>query len=94
MSSAGQAERPRRGARRVIALGLLDMAAASLIAVLVFQLFGASSGVDTNPPVCYNASGGVVSCSLTQPVLMLPTFAIGLLGLVTWQTLRWWNGRP
>lgn len=78
----------RRGVRGVVVLGLVDVAGALLIAVLAFRLFGASSGDDTNPPVCYNTTGGVVSCALTPPVLMLPTFAIALLGLVLWQTSR------
>jgi hypothetical protein len=77
-----------RGIRGVLVLGLVDVAAAALIAVLVFRTFGAYSGVDANPPVCSNASGNVVSCSLTAPVLMLPTFAVALLGLVAWQALR------
>lgn len=84
MSSGGAGS----GSRRVLVLGLVDVAAAALIAMLIFRMFGANSGVDTNPPVCSNASGNVVSCSLTAPVLMLPTFAVSLLGLVAWQTLR------
>ncbi len=66
----------------------MDETGALLIAAYAFPLFGASSGDDTNPPVCYNTTGGVVSCTLTPPVLMLPTFVIALLGLVLWQTSR------
>jgi hypothetical protein len=73
--------------RRVLVIGSLDLVAAALLAVVAFRLFGASSGVDTNPPVCHNANGGIVSCSLTQAVVMLPTFAISLLVLVVWHTL-------
>jgi hypothetical protein len=82
------AERQRSGIRRILVLGFIDVAASALIAVLVFRMFGAYSGVDTNPPVCHNVSGDVVSCSLTAPVLLLPTFAIALFGIVAWQTLR------
>jgi hypothetical protein len=64
---------------------LLDVAVAAVVAVFVFRTFGAVSGADTNPPECYNASGGVVSCALTPSVLMLPTFAVVLLGLGVWQ---------
>jgi hypothetical protein len=55
------------------------------VALVAFRLFGAYSGIDTNPPVCYNAAGGVVSCSLDQPVVMLPAFALTLLVLIAWQ---------
>lgn len=68
--------------------GLLDVVVAAVIAFFVFRTFGAVSGSDINPPECLNSSGGVVSCSLTVPVLMLPTFAAVLLGLVAWQVAR------
>lgn len=77
-----------RGALRVSAALAVDVLAAGAAALLVFRLFGAWSGVDTNPPVCSNAAGEVVSCSLTQPVLMLPTFVVVLALLVSWQVLR------
>lgn len=82
-----------RGARRVLLLALVDLAVAAVVAVLVFRTFGAVSGVDTNPPECYNSSGGVVSCALTVPALMLPTFVVVLLGLATWQTRHWRSNR-
>ena len=66
-------------------MGLIDNAVAMAVAVLVFSLFGAVSGEDTNPPVCYNGSGGVVSCSLTTTALMLPTFGLVLSSLAAWQ---------
>lgn len=75
-------------ASRVVLLGLLDAVVAAVIAFLVFRTFGAVSGSDTNPPECLNSSGGVVTCSLTTLVLMLPTFAVVLLGLVAWQVTR------
>lgn len=84
----------RLGLGRTLAVGFIDVVAAILIAMLVFRLFGASSGVDPNPPVCYNAAGGVVSCDLTQAVLMLPTFGIVLFVLVVWQVFRWRRRRP
>jgi len=74
-----------RRVRRVLLLWLIDLAVAALLAILVFRLFGAYSGNDTNPPVCSNASGDVVSCSLAREALLLPTFLIALLGLITWQ---------
>ena len=83
---------PQR-ARRVLLLALIDVVVAALVAVLVFRTFGAVSGVDTNPPECYNSSGGVVSCSLTPPLLMLPTFVVVMAGLAAWQTRRWRNSR-
>ena len=78
----------QRGVRGVLLMTLMDVVAAALVSLLIFRLFGASSGDDTNPPVCYNASGGVVSCSLTPSILMLPTFVIVLMGLLAWQTRR------
>lgn len=82
-------EQSSRVAARVLLLALVDVAAAAVVAVLVFRTFGAVSGVDTNPPECYNSSGGVVPCALTAPALMLPTFVLVLLGLATWQTRHW-----
>lgn len=79
---------------RTLALGIMGVIAAALTAMLVFHLFGASSGVDTNPPVCYNAAGGVVSCALTPPALMWPTFGITLLAIVMWRVLRRRKRRP
>jgi hypothetical protein len=76
--------------RRFLLLLLVDVAVAAVAAILVFRTFGAVNGVDTNPPECSNSSGGVVSCSLTPPVLMVPTFGVVLLGLVVWQ---WRPGR-
>jgi uncharacterized membrane protein len=78
-------EQTSRGVGRVALLTLFEVAVAAVVAILVFRTFGAVSGADTNPPECYNASGGVVSCALTSQVLMLPTFAVVLLGLVVWQ---------
>lgn len=78
----------RSGIGRILVVALVDLAAAALIAVLVFRMFGAYVVDETNPPVCSNASGNVVSCSLTPTVLMLPTFLIALLGLLAWQALR------
>ena len=75
-------------ARRALLVGLLDVVVAAVVAVFVFQTFGAVDVSDTNPPKCLNSSGGVVSCSLTVPVLMLPSFAAVLLGLVAWQLTR------
>lgn len=75
-------------ARNVLLLGLLDVAVAVVVAVLVFRAFGAVSGADTSPPECYNAWGRVVPCSLSQSKLMLPTFGVVLVGLVAWQTSR------
>ena len=80
--------------RRALVLGLVDVVTAALIATFVFRLFGASSQDDTNPPVCSNAAGRVVSCELTQTVLMLPAFGVALFVLVTWQVRRWRNPRP
>ena len=74
--------------RRVLLLGALDIVVAGVVALLVFSIFGAVSADDTNPPVCHNRSGGVVSCSLTQSALMLPTFGVVLLGLGAWQVTR------
>ena len=79
-------------ASRVVLLGLLDVVVAAVLAFFVFNTFGAVSGSDVNPPECLNSSGGVVSCSLTAPVLVLPTFAAVLLGLVAWQITRWRKG--
>jgi hypothetical protein len=69
------------------------VAAAAVAAVLVFGIFGVQSVVETNPPVCYNALGQVVSCSLKPTVLMLPTFGVVVLGLAAWQTSRRWKRR-
>jgi hypothetical protein len=74
---------------RLLVTGVLDVVAAVFVAVLAFRLFGAFSGGDTNPPVCYNAAADVVSCSLSQPVIMLPTFGVTLLVLAAWQLRRW-----
>ena len=79
-------------ARRVVLLGLLDGVVAAVVAIFVYNTFGAVSGSDVNPPECLNSAGGVVSCSLTVPVLMLPTFTAVLLGLVAWQIARWPRG--
>jgi hypothetical protein len=73
---------------RILLLGVLDVAVAGAVAIGVFRLIGASSGDDTNPPVCSNYAGGNVSCSLTAPVVMLPTFAIVLFALVAFQLIR------
>jgi len=73
---------------KVLLLLLLDVAVAAVAAILVFRTFGAVGGADTNPPECHNSSGGVVSCSLTPTVLMVPTFAVVLLGLVVWRWRR------
>ena len=81
------------GSRRVLVSALLDVAVATVAAVLVFWIFGVQSVAETNPPVCYNSSGQVVSCSLTAPMLMPPTFGVVLLGLAAWQTRRWWKQR-
>jgi hypothetical protein len=81
-------EHSREGTRPVVVLSLLDVAAAAVAAVLVFGLFGVESVAETSPPVCYNSLGQVVSCSLTPPMLMLPTFGVVLLGLAAWQTSR------
>jgi hypothetical protein len=63
----------RRGTvRRLLVVCLVDVAAAALVSIVAFRLLGAYSGADTNPPVCYNAAGGVVSCALSQTVVMLP----------------------
>lgn len=78
----------QRGASRVVLVGLVDVVVAAAIAFLMFRAFGAVSGSDVNPSECVNASGGVVSCSLTAPVLMLPTFDAVLFGLVAWQVAR------
>jgi hypothetical protein len=82
------ADRSTGGIRGVVLLGLLDVAVAALIAVLVVRVFGVSSVAETDPPVCYDASGGIVSCSLTPSLLLVPTFAIVPLGLGLWQALR------
>ena len=74
--------------RRVLVLSLLDVAVAAVAAVLVFGIFGVVSVVETNPPVCYNAGGQVVSCSLRPAMVMLPTFGVVLLGLAAWHTSR------
>ncbi len=81
------AERTRRRVVRVL-WGLVDVAAAAFVALLVFRTFGAVSGVDTNPPECFSTSGQRVSCSLTPLTLMLPTFAVVLLGLAAWRASR------
>ena len=73
---------------RILGLLVLDLVVAGAVALLVFRLFGANAGSDVNPPVCSNASGGIVSCDLTQEVLMLPTFGVTLLALLTWQAVR------
>jgi len=80
---------PRRTTGRLLVTGVLDVVAAVLVAVAAFRLFGAFSGGDSNPPVCYNAAGDVVSCSLSQPVIMLPIFGVTLLVLAAWQLGRW-----
>ena len=74
--------------RRPLLLLVVDVVVALAVALLVFRLFGATAGNDSNPPVCSNTSGGVVSCDLTPQVLMLPTFVGVLLVLATWQLLR------
>lgn len=74
--------------RRVLLLCLLDVVVAAVVALVAFTIFGAVSGVDTDPPECYNSWGGVVSCSLTPPVMMLPTFGVVLLALAAWQAHR------
>jgi hypothetical protein len=79
----GMAE--RSGRRRLVLMGVIDIAVALAVAVSVFSSFGAVSGDDTNPPVCHNGSGGVVSCSLTTTALMLPTFGVVLSSLAAWQ---------
>ena len=86
-------ERSANQARRILLLALLDVAADAVVAYLVFWTFGAVSGVDTNPPECYNSWGRVVSCSLTPPMLMLPTACVMLLALAAWQSFRWRNRR-
>lgn len=73
---------------RILLLGTADVVAAALLALLVFRMFGAYSGQDTNPAVCFNTTGNVVSCSLTPTVLMLPTLVVTLLALVAWQVSR------
>ncbi len=77
-----------RRALKILATVAADVVVAGASALLAFRLFGAWSGVDTNPPVCSNAQGHEVSCSLTQPVLMVPTFVIVLLALLSWQMVR------
>ena len=91
MTSVG--EESSRGAAKAFLLMLLDVAVAAAAAILVFRMFGAVSGVDTNPPECYNSSGRVVSCALTAPVLVLPTFGVVLIGLLVWQWRRRRGGR-
>ena len=86
-------EHRSEGTRRVLVLGLVDVAVATVVAVLVFWIFGVQSVAETDPPVCYNSSGQVVSCSLTAPMLMPPTFGVVLLGLAAWQTRRRWKQR-
>lgn len=83
-----------QGPRRVLLTALVDVAVAAVVAVIAFRAFGAVSGVDTHPPQCYSASGGVVSCALTPPAVMLPTFALVLVGLVLWQWRHRRDGRP
>jgi hypothetical protein len=71
-----------------VRLVALDLVVAGAVALLVFQVFGATGGSDVNPPECTNAAGGVVSCSLTAPVLMLPAFGLTLLLLAVGQLRR------
>ncbi|MEZ5096383.1 MAG: hypothetical protein R2731_09845 [Nocardioides sp.] len=80
-------------APRILLIGVVDVIVVGLVATLAFRVFGATSGVDTLPPECYNASGGVVSCSPTPPVLMIPTFLVALPALVGWQLRRWRSAR-
>lgn len=78
-------------------VALADVGVAGAAAIVVFRMFGPTSGADTNPPVCYNAAGGIVSCSLTPATLMLPTFFGVLLILAIYQVIRWRRavrGRP
>ena len=67
---------------------LANVGVAGAVAILVFRTFGATSGADTNPAVCYNAAGGTVSCSLTPATLMLPTFFGVVLILAIYQLVR------
>jgi hypothetical protein len=82
------AQRRSQQARRVLLLALVDVAAAAVVALLVSRTFGAVSGIDTNPAVCFNTAGGVVSCPLTPSVLVPATFVVVLAGLAAWQTRR------
>ena len=77
-----------RRAWSIPVIALADVGAAGAAAILVFRMFGPLSGVDTNPPVCYNAAGYIVSCSLTPAKLMLPTFVGVLLILAIYQVIR------
>lgn len=73
---------------RVLGLLAVDVVVAGVVAVLIFWIFGVAGQDDVNPPVCSNAAGGVVSCDLTQEVLMIPTFVVTLLALIIWQVVR------
>ncbi len=66
---------------------LADVGVAGLLALLVFRMVGAVSQADTNPPVCTNDAGNVVSCAMTPGAVMLPTFLVVLLLLVGYQLL-------
>lgn len=72
-----------------LALAALDVGVAAVAAVLVFRIFGAVSADESNPPICYNTYGHVVSCAMTPAVVMLPTFVVVLLAMVALQLLRW-----
>ncbi|MEZ5092024.1 hypothetical protein [Nocardioides sp.] len=83
----------RSAGGRLLLLGVVDVLVAGVAAMAAFHWFGAVSGDDTNPPTCYNGAGHTVSCALTQPVVMLPTFIVVLLGLVAVQLARGRRGR-
>lgn len=72
-----------------MALTLIDVVAAAVIAATVYISFGATAGQDSSPPVCFNTSRAVVSCSLTWRVVVVPVFVVVLLALSTYQLVRW-----
>lgn len=71
--------------KRALAYGAYVLIAA-VVAYGVFMAFGAYSGVDTQPPVCYNAWSSVVPCSRTLLTVLLPTFVVVLAALVIGDT--------
>jgi fucose permease len=75
---------------RMLVLAAADLCVASAVAVGLWLVFGVFSRFESNPPICSNAFGGTIDCSLDTPsrVAQLVVFGIVLLVLLTLHAIR------
>lgn len=73
---------------RLLLIGVVDVAVAVALGTVASLAFGAWAGNDSNPPVCSNYWGRNVACTLTYPVIFVPTFVVVVGALLAFQVVR------